>query len=118
MINDNRNKLPPTNYVSLNQNQIQNINTNLKISSSLQKINEEEKQSKLKNSPVKEKSRALIPLKIICMQSANQPLESVISILKTQVDKEKAFVQQLYETVRNCCTKVYEVLYEVRFQDS
>ena len=48
------------------------------------------------------------------MQSANQPLESVIGIFKTQVDKEKAFVQQLYETVRNCCTKVYEVLYEAR----
>ena len=27
-------------------------------------------------------------------------------------------IKQLYETVRNCCTKVYEVLYEVRFQDS
>ena len=28
---------------------------------------------------------------------------------------KKTFVQQLYETVRNCCTKVYEVLYEVHF---
>ncbi len=49
---------------SLNVNSIQNTNTNLKISSPRKKINEEEKQSKFKNSPLKEKNRTIDSMEV------------------------------------------------------
>ena len=71
-----------TNEKSLNVNSIQNINTNLKISSSLQKINEEEKQSKLKNSPVKEKSRAFGSMKELRVKKRLQHHMTDIKLIK------------------------------------
>ena len=71
-----------TSEKSLNVNSIQNINTNLKISSSLQKINEEEKQSKLKNSPVKEKSRAFGSMKELRVKKRLQHHMTDIKLIK------------------------------------
>ena len=71
-----------TSEKSLNVNSIQNINTNLKISSSLQKINEEEKQSKLKNSPVKEKSRAFGSMKELRVKKRLQHHMTEIKLIK------------------------------------
>ena len=71
-----------TSEKSLNVNSIQNINTNLKISSSLQKINEEEKQSKLKNYPVKEKSRAFGSMKELRVKKRLQHHMTDIKLIK------------------------------------